>query len=194
LAGPFCVCSGRVQRRQLALIDAAARVARLDPAAGQPALELVQQPAVQDQQVALPLGAAAAARAEQPQATAGSSSEQYTSAARRECGSRWRPHCRSGPSKPTQLRFIELALRFHRLEDFTIIEVAVAGPSLRGAPGLRPRSACEAVERDTRRPTADQLRSNLKGLPGAWLVSNAVNFSHVEGALPGLDAARLFTG
>ena len=31
--------------------------------------------------------------------------------------------------KPTQLRFVELALRFHRLEEFTIIEVA--GPSLR---------------------------------------------------------------
>jgi hypothetical protein len=30
--------------------------------------------------------------------------------------------------KPTQLRFVELALRFHRLEQFTIIEVA--GPSL----------------------------------------------------------------
>ena len=85
--------------------------------------------------------------------------------------------------KPTQLRFAELALRFHRSERFMIIEVA--GPSLRGAPGHMPRSACEAVERDMRRPTADQLRSNLKGLPGAWLVSNAVNFSHVEGALPG---------
>lgn len=94
--------------------------------------------------------------------------------------------------KPTQLRFAELALRFHRPEQFMIIEVA--GPSLRGAPGHMPRSACEAVERDMRRPTADQLRSNLKGLPGAWLVSNAVNFSHVEGALPGLDAARLLTG
>ena len=31
--------------------------------------------------------------------------------------------------KPTQLRFLELALRFHRLEQFMIIEVA--GPSLR---------------------------------------------------------------
>jgi hypothetical protein len=47
--------------------------------------------------------------------------------------------------KPTQLRFVELALRFHRLEEFTIIEVA--GPSLRGAPGHVPRSAWEAVER-----------------------------------------------
>ena len=37
-------------------------------------------------------------------------------------------------------------------------------------------------------------RGRLKGLPGARLVSNAVNISHVEGALPGLDAARLLTG
>ena len=27
-------------------------------------------------------------------------------------------------------------------------------------------------------------RDRPKGLPGAWLVSNALNFSHVEGALP----------
>ena len=38
--------------------------------------------------------------------------------------------------KPTQLRFIELALHFHRSEQFMIIEVA--GPSLRSAPGPRP--------------------------------------------------------
>ena len=33
---------------------------------------------------------------------------------------------RSGPDriKPTQLRFVEMALRFHRLEEFMIIEVA----------------------------------------------------------------------
>jgi hypothetical protein len=64
--------------------------------------------------------------------------------------------------KPTQLRFVELALRFHRLEEFTIIEVA--GPSLRGTPGHMPRSAWKTVERDTRRPMADQLRSNRQGL------------------------------
>ena len=64
--------------------------------------------------------------------------------------------------KPTQLQFVERALRFHRLEEFMIIEVA--GPSLRSAPGRRPRSAWEAVERDMRRPMADQLRSNRQGL------------------------------
>ncbi len=37
-------------------------------------------------------------------------------------------------------------------------------------------------------------RDRLKGLPGAWLVSNAVNISYVQSALPGLDAARLLTG
>ena len=40
--------------------------------------------------------------------------------------------------------------------------------------------------------TSDRDRS--KGLPGAWLASNAVNFSRVESALPGLDAARRLTG
>jgi hypothetical protein len=65
-------------------------------------------------------------------------------------------------SSSEQLRFVELALRFHRLQEFMIIEIA--GPSLRGAPGRRPRSAWEAVERDTRRPMADQLRSDRQGL------------------------------
>ena len=64
--------------------------------------------------------------------------------------------------KPTQLRFVELALRFHRLEEFTIIEVA--GPSLRVTLERRPRSALEAVGRDMRRPMADQLRSRRQSL------------------------------
>ena len=64
--------------------------------------------------------------------------------------------------KPTQRRFIELALRFHRSEQFMIIEVS--GPSLRGEAGRRPKSAWEGVERDTRRPTADKLRLNRQGL------------------------------
>lgn len=42
--------------------------------------------------------------------------------------------------------------------------VEVAGPSLRGEAGRRYKSAWEAVERDTRRPTADKLRSNRQGL------------------------------
>ena len=37
-------------------------------------------------------------------------------------------------------------------------------------------------------------RDRLEGLPGASLVSNAVNFSHVESAQPGLEAARLLKG
>lgn len=37
-------------------------------------------------------------------------------------------------------------------------------------------------------------RERLSGLPGAALVSNAVNFSHVESAQPGLTAARLLHG
>ncbi len=64
--------------------------------------------------------------------------------------------------KPTQLRFVKLALRFHRLEEFTIIEVA--GPSLRVTLERGPRSALEAVGRDMRRPMADQLRSRRQSL------------------------------
>ena len=64
--------------------------------------------------------------------------------------------------KPTQIRFLEVALRFHRPADFMIIEVA--GPSLRGKPGRRPKSAWQAVEQATRRPMAEQLRSNDQSL------------------------------
>ena len=66
------------------------------------------------------------------------------------------------PIKPTQLRFVELASRFHRLQEFTIIEVAAR--SLRSAPGHMPGSAWEAVEQDMRQPMADQLRSQRQGL------------------------------
>ena len=90
-------------------------------------------------------------------------------------------HCGSGPSKPTQLRFVEVALRFHRLEQFTIIEVA--GPSLRGAPERRPRSAWEAVEQDMRRPMADQLRSNRQSL----LRRAARDLQHVLDRVTGPD-------
>jgi hypothetical protein len=34
-------------------------------------------------------------------------------------------------------------------------------------------------------------RDRLKDMPGAWTVSNAVNFSHADSAQHGLDAARL---
>jgi hypothetical protein len=34
-------------------------------------------------------------------------------------------------------------------------------------------------------------RDRLKDLPGAWLISNGVNFSHVSSVQTGLDAARL---
>ena len=72
--------------------------------------------------------------------------------------------------KPTQLRFVEVALRFHRVEDFTIIEVA--SPSLRmraeAAPGpatlldtapYRGDRATAELQRQLSRPVADQLRS-----------------------------------
>jgi hypothetical protein len=46
---------------------------------------------------------------------------------------------RSGPDqiKPTQLRFVEVALRFHPLEEFMIVEVTGPGPP--STPVRRPR-------------------------------------------------------
>ncbi len=64
--------------------------------------------------------------------------------------------------KPTQIRFLEVALHFHRPADLMIIEVAV--PSIPGEPGRRPKSAWQAVEQDVQRPTADQLRSDGQSL------------------------------
>jgi hypothetical protein len=78
--------------------------------------------------------------------------------------------------KPTQLRFVELALRFHRLEQFTIIEVA--GPSPRGASGRRIRSALDAAERDKRRPMAE------------WKAAHVVE-DHV---VPGAPAGEVLRG
>jgi hypothetical protein len=40
--------------------------------------------------------------------------------------------------KPTQLGFVEVALRFHRLEELMIVEIA--GPSPLGTPARGPRS------------------------------------------------------
>ena len=83
-----------------------------------------------------------------------------------------RCEAKAGPDriKPTQLRFIELALRFHRSEQFMIIEVA--GPSLRvhaeAAPGpatlldtapYRGDRATAELQRQLSWPIADQLRS-----------------------------------
>jgi hypothetical protein len=64
--------------------------------------------------------------------------------------------------KATQVRFLEVALRFHRPADFMIIEVA--GPSEPGEAGRRPTSAWQAAEQDRRRPAAEQLRSDGQGV------------------------------
>ena len=71
---------------------------------------------------------------------------------------------KAGPDqiKPTQLRFLEVALRFHRPADFMIIEVT--GPSMPGEAGRRPTSAWQTVEQDRQRPMAQQLRSDGQGL------------------------------
>jgi hypothetical protein len=64
--------------------------------------------------------------------------------------------------KTTQIRFLEVALRFHRPADFMIIQVA--GPSLRGEPGRSPKSGWQAAEQDRQRPMAEQLRSDGQGV------------------------------
>jgi len=63
--------------------------------------------------------------------------------------------------KVTQVRFLEVALRFHRPADFMVIEVA--GP-MPGKAGRRPTSAWPAVEQDRQQPMAEQLRSDGQGL------------------------------
>jgi hypothetical protein len=57
--------------------------------------------------------------------------------------------------KATQIRFLEVALRFHRPADFMIIEVA--GPSMPGVAGRRSKRAWRAVEQD-RQPYCAALR------------------------------------
>jgi hypothetical protein len=62
--------------------------------------------------------------------------------------------------KPTQVRFAEIALRFRRLEDFMIIEVA--GPSPRRTPASQPGTT--AGQAPARRPAAIGLRSGVRDL------------------------------
>jgi hypothetical protein len=50
--------------------------------------------------------------------------------------------------KPTQVRFVKIALRFRRLEDFMIVEVA--GPSQRRTPAGQPGTT--AGQASARRP------------------------------------------
>lgn len=64
--------------------------------------------------------------------------------------------------KPTQLRFVEVALRLHRLEDFMIVEVA--GPVPRGRLAREPSSAGDPAQRDPRWPVAGQPSSSSQGL------------------------------
>ena len=64
--------------------------------------------------------------------------------------------------KPTQIRFLEVALRFHSPADFMIIEVA--GPSMPGEARRRPNSAWQAVGQDGQQPMAEQLGSDGQGL------------------------------
>jgi hypothetical protein len=64
--------------------------------------------------------------------------------------------------KPTQLRFVEVALRFHRLEELIIVEIA--GPVPRGTLARGLGSAGDAGERDARRSIAGQPPSSSQGL------------------------------
>ena len=61
--------------------------------------------------------------------------------------------------KPTQLRFVEVALRLHRLEEFMIVEVT--GPLPRSAPAREPG---KAANRNARRPVAGQPSPGGQGL------------------------------
>jgi hypothetical protein len=61
--------------------------------------------------------------------------------------------------KPTQLKFVEVALRFHRLEEFMIIELT--GPLPRSAPARKPGNA---TDWNTRRPMAAQPSPGGQGL------------------------------
>ena len=66
--------------------------------------------------------------------------------------------------KPAQLRFVELALRLHRLEEFMIVEVT--GPLSRSAPAREPG---KAADRNVGRPVAGQpsrVARTLCGGPG----------------------------
>jgi hypothetical protein len=64
--------------------------------------------------------------------------------------------------KSTQIRFLEVVLRFHRPADFMIIEVA--GPPMPAEARRKPKSAWQDVEQDRQRPMAEQLRSDGQGL------------------------------
>jgi hypothetical protein len=64
--------------------------------------------------------------------------------------------------KATQIRFLEVALRFHRPADFMIIEIA--GPSMPDKAGRRPRSAWQVAEQDRQRLMAEQLHTNGQGV------------------------------
>jgi hypothetical protein len=68
---------------------------------------------------------------------------------------------KAGPDriKPTQLRFVEVALRFHGLEEFMIVEVT--GPLPRSAPAREPWTA---ADRGARRPVAGQPFTGGRGL------------------------------
>lgn len=61
--------------------------------------------------------------------------------------------------KPTQLRFAEVALRLHRLEEFMIVEVT--GPLPQSAPAREPG---KAAGRNARRPVAGQPSPGDQGL------------------------------
>jgi hypothetical protein len=66
-----------------------------------------------------------------------------------------------GPDRitPAQLRFVEVALRFHGLEEFMIVDVT--GPLPRSAPAREPGNA---VDRNARWPVAGQFSPGGQGV------------------------------
>jgi len=80
--------------------------------------------------------------------------------------------------KPTQLRFVEIALRFRGLEDFMIVEIPAVSP--RGVSAPQPGTA--AGQAAARRPAAIGPRSGDRDLQAA--------FRRPAPADPGHDALR----
>jgi hypothetical protein len=57
--------------------------------------------------------------------------------------------------KPAQLRFVEIALRFHRLEDFMIVEIPGVSPL--GVPARQPGTAAGRPRHGGRRPSLHRV-------------------------------------
>ena len=83
--------------------------------------------------------------------------------------------------KATQIRFLEVALRFHRPADFMTIDVT--GPSMPGVAGRKSKSAWRAWSRTGNR-TAPHSASRTRPRSSSPANSSLTPRSHVSGARP----------